>query len=252
MTTAAASARRVTASAATQELKTLQTSTPWLAFSGVPAPYLGLFSDVGAELAIKDPNAPSLAESFPALPSVLRPPVAVTNQALFGYDTDVKTSKLVFAAQAHLGSLNTSVTPARWSRDGAITPINRYAAMLSGSGINNVGGTEWYFPQRLTDDTAAINEGIPTPAQKILNVDDTMGRHLPKSLRMYAFGAYGGTAITQAAVTLAKQSHIPMSHLTLVDRHGSYAHNDPAAAYPHNVFFNHLVTFLKTVSPAKP
>jgi hypothetical protein len=36
--------------------------------------------------------------------------------------------------------------------------------------------------------------------------------------------------------------------LTLIDRHASYAHNDPAGAYPHNVFFSHLVTFLHTVA----
>ncbi len=39
-----------------------------------------------------------------------------------------------------------------------------------------------------------------------------------------------------------------MKNLTLVNRHGTYAHNDPAAAYPHNAFFTHLVAFLHEVS----
>jgi pimeloyl-ACP methyl ester carboxylesterase len=234
----------VTAAAATAQLNTLRTSTPWLAFSGVPAPELGLFSAVGSTAALIAPNQPSLSQSFPFTPAVLKPPEQATNLATFGFDSDVKTSKLVFAAQAHLGQLNTSVSPAGWSRDGAITPITRWASMLSGTGLNNVDGSEWYFPQRLIDDTGAVDQGNANPAQKVLGVDATMGHKLPETLRIYAFGAYGGALITAQAAALAKQSHIPRSHLLLVSRHGSYAHNDPAAAYPSNVFFSNLMTFL--------
>ncbi len=234
----------VSPSAARSELQTLSKGTPWLAFSGVPAPYLGLYSAVGSTVALIAPNQASLSQSFALTPSVLKPPVAATNLATFGYDTDTKTSRLVFAAQAHLGELNTSVSPAGWRRAGAITPIDRYASMLSGAGLTNVDGTEWYFPQRLTDDTGAVDQGNPNPAQKLLDVDATMGHRLPRSLRIYAFGAYGGAAITAAAAALAKQSRIPASHLLLVNRHGSYAHNDPAAAYPKDAFFSHLIPFL--------
>ncbi len=236
------------APAAEQALQTLATSTPWLAFSGVPAPYLGLYSAVGSTVALIAPNQASLANAFPLTPPVLKTPVPGTNLATFGYDTDTKTSKLVFAAQAHLGELNTSVSPAGWNRDGAITPIDRYANMLSGTGLINVDGTEWYFPQRLTDDTAAIDQGNANPAQKVLDVHATMGHRLPKWLRIYAFGAAGGAAITGSAVALAKQSRISMSHLTLVNRQGTYAHNDPAAAYPNNAFFSHLLPFLAEIA----
>ena len=60
--------------------------------------------------------------------------------------------------------------------------------------MTNVDGSEWYFPQRLTDDTGAVDQGNANPAQKVLGVDATMGHKLPRSLRIYAFGAYGGTA----------------------------------------------------------
>ena len=36
-------------------------------------------------------------------------------------------------------------------------------------------------------------------------------------------------------------------NLTLVNE-PSYAHNDPAGAYPHNIFFSHLLPFLRTVA----
>jgi hypothetical protein len=120
--------------------------------------------------------------------------------------------------------------------------------MLSGTGLSNVDGTEWYFPQRLTDDTGAVDQGNANPAQKVLGVDDTMGHKLPKTLRIYAFGAFGGTAITAGAAALAKQSHIPRSRLLLVSRHGAYAHNDPAAAFPKNDFFSNLMTFLGKIT----
>ncbi len=238
----------VSARQATAELQDLKAGSPWLAFSNIPAPYLGLFSSTGSLGALIDPNAPALGQTFPLLPASLKPPIPVTNQALFGYDIDVKTSQLNFSAQAHVGQLDTSVSPARWSRAGAITPIERYATMLSGIGVRNADGTEWYFPQRLTDDTGAIGNGIANPAQKVLNVKATLGRRLPKRLLIYAFGAYGGQAVLDAARKLARQSQIPAGNLTLIDRHSSYAHNDPAAAYPRDAFFNALTRFLKKVA----
>src|ERR1700752_1164602 len=64
--------------------------------------------------------------------------------------------------------------------------------MLGGAGMTNVDGTEWYFPQRLTDDTGAVDQGNANPAQRVLGLRATMGHRLPRSLRIYAFGAYGG------------------------------------------------------------
>jgi pimeloyl-ACP methyl ester carboxylesterase len=238
----------VTAAAATASLQKLAAGTPWLAFSGIPAPYLGLFSATGSLSALIDPNAPALGYTFPLLPASLKPPVPVTNLALFGYDVDTKTSKLSFAAQVHAGQLDTSVTPAGWSRAGAITPLERWASMLAGAGLNNVDGTEWYFPMRLTIDTGAVGEGNPNPAQSVLDVAATHGSDLPKGLRIYAFGAFGGQSILDAATTLANQSHIPSRNLTLVNRQGIYAHNDPAAAYPNNDFFSNLLPFLGKLS----
>ena len=68
--------------------------------------------------------------------------------------------------------------------------------MFSGEGIQNANGTEWYFPQRLTDDTGAVDNGNANPAQSVLDVDATMGHSLPKNLLIYAFGArLGGASV---------------------------------------------------------
>jgi hypothetical protein len=45
---------------------------------------------------------------------------------------------------------------------------------------------------------------------------------------------------------LARQSGIPDSRLTLVNRQATYAHNDPSAASPDNDFLDDLIPFLAT------
>ncbi len=228
------------------------TTTPWLSFGGIPAPFAGLYNATGSLGALTAPNMRSLGQQFPLLPADLKPPVPVTNLGQYGYALNVGTSPpALIAAQAHLGrgvSATTIKGVHGWNGAGALTPIKRFATMFSGRGMNNVDGTEWYFPQRLTDDTRAVGSGLANPAQAVLNVHSTMGKRLPRSLRIYAFGAaLGGPAVPLAAKQLAGQSHIPLRNLTLINRQSTYAHNDPAGAFPKNVFFEHLLSFLKKI-----
>jgi pimeloyl-ACP methyl ester carboxylesterase len=240
--------------AAQAELTNLDSpaQSPWLVFGPFPAPFAGLFNATGSLAALQAPNMPSLGQTFSLLPSDLKPPVRATNLAQYGFALNVGTSPpSLIAAQGHLGK-GVSATAVNgvhgWDGAGALTPIKRFATMFSGLGVNNSDGTEWYFPQRLTDDTAAVGNGLANPAQSVLDVHSTMGRRLPKRLLVYAFGAaLGGPAVPAAARELARQSHIPMRNLTLLNRQSTYAHNDPAGAFPHNVFFDHLVKFLAQV-----
>lgn len=245
----------ITASAAAQELQALDapTSSPWLAFGGISAPYAGLFNATGSLAALQYPNQPSLGQTSGLLPSDLVPPVRVTNLGQYGYALNVATSPpSLLAAQAHLGQGIAAQGPVHgWNGAGALTPIERFATMFAGAGIQSADGTEWYFPARLTDDTAVVDNGNANPAQSVLDVDATMGHRLPKDLLIYAFGArLGGASVPAAAVALAQQSGIPMSNLTLADYQSTYAHNDPAGAYPNNAFFSRLIPFLAKVSRA--
>jgi pimeloyl-ACP methyl ester carboxylesterase len=250
----------VSAETAENELKTLAGKSPWLAFGGIGAPFLGLFSALGSTATVTFPNELSLAESFPLLPENLKPHnshgelIPVTNEAEFGYGVNVGTSPPnLIAAQVHAGKgvEETAMEDGLhgWNGEGAITPLRRYAEMLSGTGLEGVDGTEWYFPERLTIDTGAVAEGNENPAQKVLEVEATQGHDLPRRLKILAIDTEldkiirEGNAL-QAAEVLAAQSGIPSSHLTLVDRENSYAHNDPAGAYPTNAFFEDLVPFL--------
>jgi hypothetical protein len=90
--------------------------------------------------------------------------------------------------------------------------------MLSGAGLAGMDGSAWYHPLRLTIDAGAVADENANPAQAIL----------------------------------ARQSGIPDSRLTLVNRRSTYAHNDPSAASPSNEFLDNLIPFLATIDHKGP
>jgi hypothetical protein len=146
-----------------------------------------------------------------------------------------------------------------WNDEGALTPLRRYAEMLSGTGLP-VDGSEWYFPERLTIDTGAVADGNANAAQEVLGEHAIHGHDLPTSLKILAINseldkAVGANSLAAAEV-LAEQSGIPKSNLVLIDREESYAHNDPAGADPQagglfaNAFFKELVPFLEVIANA--
>ncbi|MEA2482543.1 MAG: hypothetical protein QOC55_490 [Thermoleophilaceae bacterium] len=241
------SPQAITTDAAKKELSALQSGSPWLSFGGIQAPFTGLFNSTGS-LAVKlAPHAASKGQNSGLLPSNIVPPVPATNAGQYGYALDTGTSPAsLIAAQAHLGHLAASGDPRDWDDAGELTPLQRFATMFSGWGLKGLDGTAWYHPQRLTDDAGAVAAGNANPAQKLMNVHATHGHDLPRNLKMLAFGAaLGGTRVLDATRTLAKQSHIPARNLVLVDRHATYAHNDPNSATPaHNDFFKKLIPFL--------
>jgi hypothetical protein len=243
----------ISAATARSELRGLGSSgtSPWLTFGGIPAPFAGLSSATGASAALIDPNSRSLGQSSGLLTAFgLSPSVPVTNLAQFGYALNVGTSPMrLLAAQAHLGRGISPVGPLHgWDGAGALTPITRFARMFSGLAVDDADGTEWYFPARLTIDSGAVGNGVANAAQRVLGVSATLGRGLPKRLEIYAFGArLGGAGVLRDAQALALQSGIPADNLLLIERQGTYAHNDPAGAYPHNAFFAGLSRFLRRV-----
>jgi pimeloyl-ACP methyl ester carboxylesterase len=253
-------------------------AAPWLSFGGIPSPFLGLFSSLGSTSTVAFAKEGSLAESSGLLPENLKPKnppncklsepgceqIPVTNEALFGFGVNVGTSPPnLIAAQVHAGK---GIEPTAegdglhgWSGEGALTPIKRYAEMLSGTGLTNADGSEWYFPERLTIDTGAVAEGNANPAQEVLGEHAIHGHELPKSLKIIAINSELDKAIKgsslAAAEILAEQSGIPKENLTLINVESEYAHNDPAGADPPgkggiyaNVFFRELVPFLEVIA----
>jgi len=234
---------------ATAQLQALQTSSPWLAFGGIPSPFAGVFSATGSCGAVYHPDAPSLGYSFPLLPANLKPPlpagVVPTNEGQYGFALDADTSPpTLAAAQGNIGRLATSGNPRPWIDD-EITPIGRFAAMFCGKGLQGLDGTAWYHPVRLTLDSRSVAAGNANPTQQVLNVRAIHGDDLSSRTRIYAFGAaLGGENVLTSARVLAQQSGIPASRLTLVNRASTYTHNDPNSASPKNEFLDNLIPFL--------
>ncbi len=239
----------VTPAAANQSLARLRAGSPWLAFGGIPAPFAGLFNTGGSLNALKAPNALSPVGSFGLLPSNLKPPVPASNLGQYGYALDTQTSPPALgAAQGHIGSFATSGSPRGWVQGKDISPIRRFAQAFAGDGLRSLDGTAWYHPLKLTIDAGAVGNGLSNPAQKVLGVNSTRGRALPKDLKIYAFGAaLGGARVPAAARALARQSGIPARNLRLAAHPSTYAHNDPNTAYPKNKFVDGLVPFLKGI-----
>jgi pimeloyl-ACP methyl ester carboxylesterase len=240
-----------------EELKKPEEGSSWLSFGGIQAPFAGIFAVTGAAGTQLEPNGISLASTSPVVSANLKPPnppcKEVTNEAEFGFGVDVGTApESLTAAQAHVGHLVEPATEGlcTWSGEGALTPIHRYAEMFYGEGLIGQDGSEWYFPARLTLDTGAVAEGNENPAQKLLELEATEGHNLPKSLKILAIDSeldkklIAPRASLISAEVLAAQSGIPTQNLTLIEAEETYAHNDPAGAFPHNVFFEALVPFL--------
>ncbi len=240
----------ISADDARAALADLGAGSPWLTFGGIAAPFTGLFNSTGS-LAVKlAPDEASDGQRSGLLPAGLVPPVPVTNAGLYGFALDTETSPAgLAAAQAHLGHLAAAGDPRGWDDAGELTPLARFATLFSGWGLKGLDGTAWYHPRRLTLDAGVVANGTANPAQDVMGVRATHGAGLPRRLRMYAFGAaLGGTRVLDATRALARASGIPQRRLVLVDRHATYAHNDPNSASPRrNAFLRHLIPFLRAV-----
>jgi hypothetical protein len=253
----------ITKEKAEEELGKIAPSDPWLAFGGIPAPDLGLFSTTGSATAFLDPTEESQAEKFTLLPESLKAKnskgevVKADNEAEFGYGVNVGSSPPnLAAAQVHAGKGVQEPVSGEvwtWNGEGALTPIHRYAEMLSGAEVKDADGSEWYFPERLTLDTGGVGNGIANEAQAVLGEHAIYGDDLPKSLHILAINSEldkdlgGGFTTLTFAEDLAEQSGIPKENLTLINEEDTYAHNDPNGAYPTNAFFEALVPYLKAL-----
>ena len=161
-----------------------------------PSPFPGLFAALGSTATVVAPEGASRAESFPFVPRHVKPknsegePIPVTNEAEFGFGVNVGTSPpQLIAAQVHAGKGVEETAKADglhgWNDEGALTPVRRYAEMLSGTGQARR-RQRVVLPERLTIDTGAVGEGNANPAQEVLGLHAIHGHELPKSLKMLA------------------------------------------------------------------
>jgi len=221
----------------------LATSGPWLDLLGVGLPWAtGVFSEVGAVTAYKDPKGPATTfADFPLLPADLKPPVPVTNEAQIGYAFDYKTSPSALGLiQVHSGHVATTGDPADWV-DTDITPVKNVIDVFSQTPL---AAAEWYYPERLSIDAGAAASLQQTPAASYLGLRITHTAQV--DVPLYAFQtALGGkdNGVVDSAEAYKAESKIPS--VTTVSRTATYSHLDPLLATPsQNAFLQTVVPWL--------
>jgi pimeloyl-ACP methyl ester carboxylesterase len=238
------------------ELTELDSGSAFNDIVGLGLPWAaGVFNALGSTATVLEPDEPSIGYASPLIPQNLKPPVAPTNAAQYGYalDTDTSPDGLELV-QMHIGRLADHGEPRGWVDD-ELVPVERAARMFSGlvegaDGDESLGidGTAWYHPRRLSIDSGAVNGGVENPAQAVLGVRAIHGTEL--HLPIYALEtSFGAGRVLNGARLLAQQSGIPDRELTLVDESDRLTHTDPMGVETsQNPLVETLVPFLQNIA----
>jgi pimeloyl-ACP methyl ester carboxylesterase len=210
----------------------LNLGIPWAA---------GAFAETAALYAQKKPNEPAVLQTYPLIPTDLRPPVPATNEAALGYAFDASTSpKALALIQVHAGQLAASGNPRPWQA-GELTPLSRLEQGFAQEPGNAV---EWYFPQKLTLDVDGANLLNRNPITRLLGLREYDRAQVDVPLYAFETNLTNGRVL-RGARRFVKSSKVPRSKL--VADHGA-SHLDPLFAEPSkNRFLQTVVPFLKTL-----
>jgi dienelactone hydrolase len=220
----------------------LDKSGPFVDLLGLGLPWAaGVFGEVGALAALKEPTAPSIAQSFPLLPAAFKPPIPVTNRGLLGYAFDASTSpKELALIQVQAGALGPN---GDWV-DGEVTPIARLAQTFAQEPSN---ATEWYFPAKLSIDVDAANALTRNAQTQYLGLRPWHRRDVDLPLYALQTNLTGGHVLRGARRFIAG-SKVPRTRSVLVDASATESHLDPLTAAPdRNRFLQTVVPFLRRV-----
>ncbi len=225
-----------------RELQALRTGSPFADLLGYGLPWAaGVFAQVGAIAALREPRAPSIGQAFPLLPAQFKPSVPATNRGLLGYAFDKETSPAELSLiRVNAGRLARSGALRDWV-DGEVTPIRRLADAFSAS----PNATEWYFPERLRIEVDAAQYLRGTAQATRLNLRLLHLRDV--DVPLYAFQ----TDLTDGGVlrgvrTFIRRSRSPRDRAVLVDASRTDSHLDPLTAAPERSrFLQTVVPFLR-------
>lgn len=216
---------------------------PFLDLLGLGLPWMtGVLAETGAILTLREPTAPSVAQAFPVLPSMFKPPVPATNRGQFGFAFDESTSpKALSLIHVRAGTLGAD---GDWV-NGEVTPIERLAQTFGQEPANAV---EWFYPARLNLDVDAASPLRTTSATRYLGLRLRHARRIDLPLYAIQTSLTDG-AVLKGARRLVKDSRIPRRQAVLVDASKTDSHLDPLTAAPaRSRYLKTVVPFLKRVA----
>jgi pimeloyl-ACP methyl ester carboxylesterase len=215
---------------------------PFLDLLGLGLPWVtGVLAESAAVLAIKEPTAPSVGQSFSLLPPIFKPPIPVTNRGELGFAFDATTSpKSLGLIQVRSGVLGAD---GDWV-DGEVSPIARVAATFGQEPANAV---EWFYPSRLNLDVDAASPLAQNSAAKYLGLRLKWAGQADVPVYAVQTSLTKG-AVLKGARSFVKRSHSPAKLARYVDASKTQSHLDPLTAAPEtNDYLKTVVPWLKTV-----
>ena len=216
---------------------------PFLDLLGLGLPWVtGVLAESAAVLAIKEPTAPSVGQSFSLLPPIFKPPIPVTNRGEFGFAFDATTSpKSLGLIQVRSGTLGAD---GDWV-DGEVSPLARVAATFGQEPANAV---EWFYPSRLNLDVDAASPLAQNSAATYLGLRLKWARQADVPVYAVQTSLTRG-AVLKGARSFVERSHSPARLARYVDASKTESHLDPLTAAPKtNDYLKTVVPWLKTVT----
>jgi pimeloyl-ACP methyl ester carboxylesterase len=219
---------------------------PFLDLLGLGLPWVtGVLAESAAVLALKDPTAPSVGQSFSLLPAMFKPPIPVTNRGQFGFAFDATTSpRSLGLIQVRSGRLGAN---GDWV-DGEVSPLQRVAQTFGQEPANAV---EWFYPARLNLDVDAASPLRQNAAATYLGLRLKWARQADMPVYAVQTSLTHG-AVLKGARSFVSRSRSPAALARYVDASKTESHLDPLTAAPAtNDYLKTVVPWLKKVMRAR-
>ena len=229
-----------------ERLAEVRRGDPFVDLLGIGVPWaVGVFTGIGGQAALRDPQGRSTLAESPVLPALVKPPFPVTNEGLIGRVFDRDTSPPAFdLIRVRAGRLAPSGDPRPW-QSGEVTPIGNLARFLGRQPVN---GIEWYFPKRLTLDVDGAST-LPARGSRMARLLGLRTFHAKTiDVPLYSFETdLTNGRVSRGARRLAELADLPLEDRVFVDGSRNTSHIDPLTAAPdRSEFLETVVHFLRT------
>ena len=221
---------------------------PFVDLLGLKLPWAaGVFSEIGALAALKEPTAPADRAVLPAPARGVQAadPGHQPRRSSATRSTPRRRPPRSSLIHVQAGTLGPN---GDWI-DGEVTPIERLAQTFGQEPAN---ASEWYFPAKLSIDVDAANALTRNAQTDYLKLRPWHRRAVDLPLYALQTDLTHG-AVLRGAKRFIAGSQVPRGRAVLVDASATESHLDPLTAAPdRNRFLQTVVPFLRKLAPSGP